>query len=104
MARGDVSIGDRGEELLGLLYRFGGLTVKQYAALSPDIEPEGRANGLKSMGNPYGRKLSARAEDIRRWVRQEKTDAEIAELLGVEEAEYVSSFVERRDMRKERVS
>ena len=97
MARGDVSIGVRGEELLGLLYRFGALTVRQYVALSPEVEPEGRANGSRSRGNPYGRKLAARAEDIRRWARQGKSDREIAELLGIGETEYVSSFIERRN-------
>ncbi len=101
MARGDVSIGDRGEELLGLIYRFGALTVRQYAALLPDKEPEGRTNGSRSKGNPYGRKLSARSEDIRRWVRQDgKTDEEIAGLLGVEQTRFVASFVKRRGMRE----
>ncbi len=100
MARGDVSIGDRGEELLGLIYRFGALTVKQYALLSPDVDEEARVRGAKSRGNPYGRKLAARAEDIRRWVRSGKSDQEIAELLGVGETKYVVSFVARRKFRE----
>ncbi len=100
MARGDVSIGDRGEELLGLLYRFGALTVRQYALLRPQKEYEGVMNGSQSRGNPYGRKLAARAEDIRRWVKAGKGDAEIAELLGIEQTEYVSAFIERRGMRE----
>ena len=82
---------------MGLIYRFGALTVKQYALLRPEKEPEGRANGSRSRGNPYGRKLAARAEDIRRWVRQGKGDREMAELLGIDEPEYVSSFIERRN-------
>jgi hypothetical protein len=98
--RGDVSIGDRGEELLGLIYRFGALTVRQYAALLPEVEPEGQANGSRSKGNPYGRKLSARADDINRWVRAGESDARIAELLGVEQTRFVASFVERRGMRE----
>jgi len=95
--RGDVSIGGRGEELLGLIYRFGALTVQQYALLCPEKEEEGRANGKKSRGNPYGRKLAARAEDILRWARAGRSDAEIAELLAIEQPEYVSAFVERRN-------
>ncbi len=99
MARGDISIGDRGDELLGLLYRFGSLTVRQYALLSPDVDERGRANGKKSRGNPHGPKLAARAEDIRRWVGQGRSDREIAELLGVEGTEHVASFVARRGFR-----
>ncbi len=100
MARGDISIGDRGDELLGLLYRFGALTVKQYALLSPDVDEQGRVNGKKSRGNPYGVKLAAHADDIRRWVNERKSDQEIAELLGVGETEYVVSFVARRGFRE----
>ncbi len=99
VARGDISIGDRGDELLGLLYRFGSLTVKQYALLSPDVDERGRANGKKSRGNPHGPKLAARAEDIRRWAGQGRSDQEIAELLGVEGTEHVASFVARRGFR-----
>ncbi len=97
MARGDVSIGVRGEELLGLLYRFGSLTPRQYALLSPDVDDEARVSGSKSRGNPYGRRLAAYKEDIRRWARQGKSDREIAELLDVEQPEYVASFIERRN-------
>lgn len=91
-----MRIGGRGEELLGLLYRFGGLTASQYRDLCPKIDAESREMGKRSGGNPWGRKLSSRVEDVRRWVRQGRSDAEIAVLLGMDNPDAVERFRRRR--------
>ncbi len=91
-----ISIGGRGEELLGLLYRFGGLTASQYRDLCPEVDAESIEMGKRSEGNPHGRRLSSRAGDVHRWAGQGRTDAEIAALLGVDDAGAVGRFRRRR--------
>lgn len=91
-----IRIGGRGEELLGLLYRFGGLTASQYRDLCPEVDAESIEMGKRSGGNPHGRRLSSRAGDVRRWAGQGRTDAEIAALLGMDDAGAVGRFRRRR--------
>ena len=91
-----IRIGGRGEELLTLLYRFGGLTSSQYRDLCPEIDAESREMGKRSGGNPHGRRLSSRAGDVRRWAVQGRTDAEIAALLGMDDPGAVGRFRRRR--------
>lgn len=100
MPSGDVYLGDRGDELIRLLYRFGGLTVKQYAALCPDKDEQAQITGATSTGNKYGRRLSSRVTDIRRWIEQDRDDEEIARLLGVAEPEDVAAFIAKRGLRE----
>lgn len=90
-----VGLGPRGEELLGLLYRFGGLTVEQYQLLSPERDSQARIDGFKSRGNPWGRRLSSRAEEVRRMVEEGLEYREIARRVGVD-ADSLRRFVERR--------
>ncbi len=91
-----IRLGERGDELLMLLYRWDGITAEQYRLLSPEISEESRKIGKKTSGNKYGRKLSSRVEDIRRWAREGKTDAEVAALLGISDASAVKRFRCRR--------
>ncbi len=100
MADREVTIGKKGEELLPLLYRLDALTTAQYARLRPHKDPVARENGAKSRGNPYGSKLSARAEDIRRWAAEGRSPGEIAALLGVGDPEAVEAFCARRGIEK----
>ena len=100
MADREVRIGERGEQLLPLLYRLDALTVAQYARLCTQKDPVAKRNGAKSRGNPYGRKLSARAEDIRRWVAEGRTHGEIAAPLGVGDPSAVDAFCLRRGIEK----
>ncbi len=55
MTAREMSIGDRGEELLGWLWRLGGLTASQYAALAEAADPEMVMKGAASRGNRWGR-------------------------------------------------
>ncbi len=96
MADREVTIGERGEELLPLLYRLDALTTAQYARLRPHKDPVAKENGAKSRGNPHGSKLSARAEDIKRWVAEGRSHGEIAALLGVGDPAVVGAFCARR--------
>lgn len=100
MADRDLRIGERGEELLPLLYRLDALTTAQYARLRPNKDPVAKENGAKSRGNPYGSKLSARAEDIKRWVAEGRSHGEIAALLGVGDPAVVGAFCARRGIEK----
>ncbi len=100
MADREVGIGERGEELLPLLYRLDALTAAQYARLCPQKDPVARKNGAKSRGNPYGGKLSARAEDIRRWAAEGRSHGEIADLLGVADPGAIEAFCARRGIGK----
>lgn len=100
MADRDLRIGERGEDLLPLLYRLDALTAAQYARLCPQKDPVAKKNGAKSRGNPHGRKLSARAEDIRRWVAEGRSHEEIAALLGVGDPGAVEAFCLRRGIEK----
>lgn len=95
-----MRIGKRGEELLPLLYRLDALTAAQYARLRPQKDPVAKRNGAKSRGNPYGRKLSVRAEDIKRWTTEGRSHVEIAALLEVDDAEAVEAFCVRRGIGK----
>lgn len=39
-ADGQMRIGDRGMEMLGLMYRLGGLTARQYARFASPVDDE----------------------------------------------------------------
>ncbi len=96
MADRVVSIGERGEDLLPLLYRLDALTAAQYARLCPQKDPAAQRNGAKSRGNPHGGRLSSRAGDIKRWSAEGRSHAEIAALLGVGDTRAVEAFCARR--------
>jgi hypothetical protein len=58
-----MSIGDRGEELLGLLYRLGGLTASQYAGFA--APPDGELQELGRLGGETSRNRRRRLEKER---------------------------------------
>ncbi len=67
MTAREMSIGDRGEELLGWLWRLGGLTASQYAALAEEADPEmvekgGRSRGNRGNGKPKKAEPGARPD------------------------------------------
>lgn len=95
-----IGLGPRGEELLGLLYRFGALTVEQYYLLSSERDPQARIDGFKSRGNPWGRRLSSRAEEVRRMVEEGLDHEEIARRVRVDTGS-LHRFVERRGFGKD---
>lgn len=43
-----MRIGDRGMEMLGLLYRLGGLTARQYAAFALPVDDELSEQGRRA--------------------------------------------------------
>ncbi len=62
MTAREMAIGDRGEELLGWLWRLGGLTASQYAALAEAPDPEMVEKGSRSNGNRGGGKRKKKVE------------------------------------------
>ncbi len=62
MTAREMAIGDRGEELLGWLWRLGGLTASQYAALAEAPDPEMVEKGRQSKGNRGGGKRKKKAQ------------------------------------------
>ncbi len=62
MTAREMAIGDRGEELLGWLWRLGGLTASQYAALAEAPDPEMVEKGSMSNGNRGGGKRKKKAQ------------------------------------------
>lgn len=47
-ADGQMRIGDRGMEMLGLMYRLGGLTARQYAAFASPVDEELSEQGRRA--------------------------------------------------------
>jgi hypothetical protein len=68
-----MSIGDRGEELLGLLYRLGGLTASQYAGFAAPPDEE-----LKELGRRGGERSRKIRLDRRRRRKQQAAGSEEA--------------------------
>lgn len=98
-----IRIGDRGEELVALLWRFGGLTARQYELLGSEPNQAAKAKGSTSKGNPYGRrgKLGANEHLIRAWVDEGLADHEIADNMSVK-VEAVAAFKKRRGIVRKR--
>lgn len=99
----DIRLGGRGEEMLALLYRFGGLTTAQYYLLAEPRDEVSQYRGSLSAGNPWGRRLAANAGRIRRWVEEGKSDAEIAGRLEVDVTS-VRRFCVKRGLREEKIA
>lgn len=95
----DITLGGRGEEALALLYRFNALTVSQYYLLAEPRDALSQRYGSKSRGNPAGRRLSANADLVRRWIEQGVSFDEVAIRMDVR-VQSVESFARNRGLRE----
>lgn len=99
MSTKDVRLGARGEEILGLCYRLGGMTVRQYYVLSQGRDEDAQEDGRKSNGREAQRLLETSEETIRQWIREGESDEDMASWLHLGVGS-VRRFVARRGLRK----
>lgn len=100
MSSKDIRLGSRGEEILALCYRLGGLTVRQYYVLGEGRDPLAQADGAKSVGREAQKLLDEHVELIREWITDGVGNEEIALRMGLSKGS-VQRFVARNGLRKD---